>query len=152
MKYFSGVFIWPNRLRSKKLLETTARYPDFPILLETWRECFQDAFDLDNLKVVLGDLHSGRIECIEVTNDVPSPFCDGLIWRQTNKYMYADDTPESRRPSSRSRKILEEVLYSSKLRPRIPLRLADELASRLQRPVIERHCLFHQHYAIDYIV
>ncbi|OHD70879.1 MAG: hypothetical protein A2W19_08055 [Spirochaetes bacterium RBG_16_49_21] len=125
--------LWLNRLRSKKLMETIARYPDFPILLETWRECFQDAFDLDNLIPVLDELNSGRIELIEVTNDAPSPFCENLIWRQTNKYMYADDTPESRGISNLSRTILDEVLYSSRLRPRIPERLAEELEARLQR-------------------
>lgn len=125
--------LWLNRLRSKKLMDAIARYPDFPILLETWRECFQDAFDLENLKTVLGDAAAGRIEFVEVTNDAPSPFCAGLIWRQTNKYMYADDTPERGRPSNLSREILEEVLHSSALRPRVPARLAAELESRLHR-------------------
>ncbi len=37
---------WLNRLRSKKLLDTVIKYPDFPILAETWRECLQDEFDL----------------------------------------------------------------------------------------------------------
>ena len=125
--------LWLARLRAKKLLETAAKYPDFPILLETWRECLQDAFDLAHLKIMLDELHGGLIELVEVESDEPSPFCEGLIWRQTNKYMYEDDTPESRRPSRLSRKILDEVLYSSRLRPRIPKRLAEELEGRLQR-------------------
>ncbi|MBN1613136.1 MAG: DEAD/DEAH box helicase [Deltaproteobacteria bacterium] len=125
--------LWLARLRAKKLLETVARYPDFPVVLETWRECLQDAFDIEHLKLVLGELHGGLIELVEVENDEPSPFCDGLIWRQTNQYMYEDDTPESRRPSSLSRKILDEVLHASRLRPRMPVRLAEELESRLQR-------------------
>jgi ATP-dependent helicase Lhr and Lhr-like helicase len=125
--------LWLNRLRSKKLLDAISRYPDFPILLETWRECIQDSFDLENLKIVLDDLRSNRTAVIEVRNESPSPFCAGLIWRQTNKYMYEDDTPESRRPSGLGREILNEVLYSSTLRPRIPVRLARELETRLKR-------------------
>ena len=125
--------LWLNRLRAKRLHETVMRYPDFPIVLETWRECLQDAFDLPNLKIVLDELQTGRIEIAEVENEVPSPFCGGLIWRQTNKYMYADDTPEGRAPSGLSRKLLDEVLYSSQLRPRVAQRLADELEGRLQR-------------------
>lgn len=125
--------LWLNRLRARRLHETVMRYPDFPIVLETWRECLQDAFDLPNLKMMLDELQNGLIEIAEVENEVPSPFCGGLIWRQTNKYMYEDDTPEGRAPSGLSRRLLDEVLYSSQLRPRIARPLADELEGRLQR-------------------
>jgi len=126
--------LWLNRLRSKKLLETVSRYPDFPILLETWRECFQDGFDLDNLKTMLGELAAGLIETVEVESEAPSPFCEGLIWRQTNQYMYEDDTPARRGDTGLGRDILDEVLRSSSLRPRIPARLARELEARPTRP------------------
>lgn len=125
--------LWLNRLRARKLHESVMRYPDFPIVLETWRDCLQDAFDLPNLKTVLDDLQTGRTEVAEVQNEVPSPFCGGLIWRQTNKYMYEDDTPAGRATTGLSRKLLDEVLYSSRLRPRIDPRLARELEARLQR-------------------
>ncbi len=125
--------LWLNRLRSRKLLETIMAYPDFPILLETWRECLQDDFDLENLKILLDEAATGRIEFTEATNSAPSPFCGSLIWRQTNRYMYQDDTPEGRGPSNLSQAILDEVLHSSRLRPRIPARLAADLESRLQR-------------------
>jgi len=125
--------LWLNRLRARKLHESVMRFSDFPIILETWRECLQDAFDLPNLKMMLDELQTGRIEFIEVENEIPSPFCGSLIWRQTNKYMYEDDTPESHAPSGLSRRLLDEVLYSSHLRPRIPKQLAEELEGRLQR-------------------
>lgn len=125
--------LWLNRLRARKLHETVMRYPDFPIVLETWRDCLQDAFDLPNLKMVLDELQTGRTEVAEVENDVPSPFCGGLIWRQTNKYMYEDDTPTGRAATGLSRRLLDEVLASSGLRPRIDPLLAGELEQRLQR-------------------
>jgi ATP-dependent Lhr-like helicase len=125
--------LWLNRLRARRLHEAVMRFADFPIVLETWRECLQDAFDLPNLKMMLDELQTGRIEFTEVENEIPSPFCGSLIWRQTNKYMYEDDTPDSRAPSGLSRKLLDEVLYSSQLRPRIPGCLALELEGRLQR-------------------
>jgi ATP-dependent helicase Lhr and Lhr-like helicase len=125
--------LWLNRLRARRLHEAVMRFPDFPIVLETWRECLQDAFDLPNLKMMLDEIQTGLIEFTEVENEVPSPFCGGLIWRQTNKYMYEDDTPEGRAPSGLSRKLLDEVLYSSQLRPRIAKRLAEDLEERLQR-------------------
>ncbi len=125
--------LWLNRLRAKRLHENVLRFPDFPITLETWRECLQDAFDLANLKVMLDELQSGSTEIIETQSEVPSPFCAGVIWRQTNRNMYADDTPEGRVVSGVSRRLLDELLSSSRLRPRIPVRLAKELEEKLQR-------------------
>jgi len=125
--------LWLNRLRAGRLHECVMRYPDFPMVLETWRDCLQDAFDLPNLKMLLDELQTGRTEIAEVEREAPSPFCGGLIWRQTNKYMYQDDTPAGRAPTGLSRKLLDEVLSSSRLRPRIAGQLAAELESRLQR-------------------
>lgn len=125
--------LWLNRLRARKLHEAVMGYPDFPIVLETWRDCLQDAFDLPDLKTLLDELQTGRTEIAEVENEVPSPFCGGLIWRHTNKYMYQDDTPAGRAAGGLSRKLLDQVLHSSQLRPRIDPRLARELEQRLQR-------------------
>ena len=88
--------LWLNRLRAKKLLDAVLRYPDFPILLETWRTCLQDEFDLESLRRLLDEVRTGRIRLTEATTTAASPFADGLIWKQTNKYMYEDDSPVSR--------------------------------------------------------
>ena len=101
--------LWLNRLRSKKLLEAVRVYPDFPILLETWRTCLQDEFDLDNLKQLLDEIRDGRIKITEAVTTAASPFADGLIWKQTNTYMYADDSPRSGKTSGLSRELLKEV-------------------------------------------
>src|SRR5690606_9173507 len=58
--------LWVNRLRSKRLLESVLPYPDFPILVETWRTCLRDEFDLDNLRRVLRELRDGTIRIQEV--------------------------------------------------------------------------------------
>ncbi|MEJ1619721.1 hypothetical protein SMA30_26370, partial [Escherichia coli] len=44
--------LWQQRLRASQLLEIAAGYPDFPIILETARECLQDVYDLDALEQV----------------------------------------------------------------------------------------------------
>ena len=75
-------------------------YPDFPILLETWRTCLQDEFDLENLKRLLEEIRRGEIKISEVVTQAASPFADGLVWKQTNTYMYEDDSPVSGRPPS----------------------------------------------------
>ena len=67
--------LWLNRLRAKKLMDAVLPYPDFPILLETWRTCLQDEFDLDHLKRLLDEVRSGRIRITEATTTAASPFC-----------------------------------------------------------------------------
>jgi ATP-dependent Lhr-like helicase len=125
--------LWLNRLRSKALLEAVRVYPDFPILLETWRTCLQDEFDLDHLKQLLDEIRDGRIKITEATTTAASPFADGLIYRQTNAYMYADDSPRSGKASELSRELLQEVLFSQHLRPRLSRELIAALEEKLKR-------------------
>lgn len=125
--------LWLNRLRSKKLMDAVLAYPDFPLLLETWRNCLQDEFDLTTLKNLLDEIKSARIKLTEVTTTAASPFAEGLIWRQTNTYMYQGDEPISGKTSLLSRDLLQEVLLSARLRPRIPLPLVTTLEGKLKR-------------------
>ena len=41
--------LWQQRLKSQSLLEVAKRYPDFPIILETYRECLRDVLDVPGL-------------------------------------------------------------------------------------------------------
>ncbi|MFH0785322.1 MAG: DEAD/DEAH box helicase [Pseudomonadota bacterium] len=111
--------LWLNRLRAKKLLEAVLVYEDFPILLETWRECFHDRFDLPNLKMLLDELEAGQIAVSEIVTHHPSPFADGVVWNQTNKFMYEDDTPDGGKQSSLSDSLIRELVFSAHLRPKI---------------------------------
>ena len=42
--------LWQQRQRSAQLLDVARKYPTFPIVLETVRECLQDVYDLPALK------------------------------------------------------------------------------------------------------
>jgi ATP-dependent Lhr-like helicase len=126
--------LWLLRLRSKKLLEHIARHPDFPIVLETWRELLQDEMDLPGLAERLEELRAGEIVTSECVTRAASPFCEGLTWRATNKYMYDDDTPELAGGGATLRRdLLRELVQSPGLRPRVPLSVVQRLAARLQR-------------------
>ncbi|MBN2319086.1 MAG: DEAD/DEAH box helicase [Acidobacteria bacterium] len=124
--------LWLNRLRSKKLLQSIQRFEDFPILLETWRTCLQDAFDLPNLKACLDAVHTQQVRFTTVKTERPSPFADGLIWRQTNQFMYEDDTPLASQKVSLKSDLLRDLLFASQLRPRIPAALIRELEAKRQ--------------------
>ena len=125
--------LWLIRSRSKKLLEVVRRYRDFPILAETWRECLQDAFDLERLQALLAELAGGEIRLSRVSTPFASPFAQGVSWIQINRQVYADDTPpEGGRPALRF-DVLQEALGSARLRSLLdPARTAD-LQRKLQR-------------------
>ena len=127
--------LWLNRLRSKKLLDSVMKYRDFPLLLETWRTCLQDDFDLESLGIVLDEILEGTITITPVVTTHPSPFCDNIIWRQTAKYMYEDDTPRSGTSSKLGNDLIREIARSPDLRPAIPLQLIRELDGKLKRTI-----------------
>lgn len=125
--------LWLNRLRAKKLLDTVFNYEDFPILLETWRTCLQDEFELNSLSVLLTEIQEGTIKISEIITKTASPFASNLIWKQTNKYMYEDDTPLSDKKSALNENLLKEMVFSSHLRPKIPEELIVLLDQKLKR-------------------
>ena len=125
--------LWINRQRAKKMLASVSRYEDFPVLMETWRTCLQDEFDLESLKLVLGELERGEIQWSEVSTSEASPLAANVLWKQTNRLMYEDDIPEETPPSGLRRDLLQELVYSSQLRPRLPSALIDRFQRKLQR-------------------
>jgi len=125
--------LWLNRLRSKKLLEAVSQYDDFPILLETWRGCLHNEFEIEPLLNLLEEIRTGEIRITEINTKKPSPFAEGIIWRQTNQYMYEDDSPRSKLRTSLSDTLLKEVMYSSHLRPRFSEELLRSFQEKLHR-------------------
>src|SRR5882672_5578790 len=53
--------LWLQRLKALDLLQTVQQFPSFPILVETYRDVLQDAFDMPGLQDVLSGLASGAI-------------------------------------------------------------------------------------------
>src|SRR5207247_6759516 len=54
--------LWQQRLKAQSLLQVARRYPAFPVVLETYRECLQDVFDLPALKRLLSGLRTRQID------------------------------------------------------------------------------------------
>ncbi len=125
--------LWLSRLRSKKLLDAVSRYADFPVMLETWRTLLKDDFDLESLKLVLDEIMDGKIKITSVTTPDASPFADNVVWRQTNKYMYEDDTPLGEKKSSLRSDLIKEIISSPHLRPAIPQDVINDLDKKLKR-------------------
>lgn len=125
--------LWMSRLQSQKLLAAVQRYDDFPILLETWRTCLRDEFDLGHLSQMLGEVHKGEIRVTEVRSQTPSPFARSAAWEQINTYMYMSDAASAVADSHLKPSLLEEVVFSPQLRPRVPRAIIDDFEARRQR-------------------
>ena len=125
--------LWLSRQRSKRLLSAVSRFEDFPVVVETWRTCLSDEFELGFLKELLTRVSSGEIEVEQVHTDGPSPFVGGLVWRTTNRLMYEDDTPEGVAGTRVSTELLREITLSPALRPRVPRALIAEFEAKAQR-------------------
>ncbi|MFI5165736.1 MAG: DEAD/DEAH box helicase [Thermoanaerobaculales bacterium] len=124
--------LWLSRQRAKELLESVRRFDDFAIVLEAWRTCLQDEFDLANLHRVLEELEDGRIGVREVTTSAPSPFAASVAWKRTNELMYEDDTPLGGSSKLRG-DLLSEVARTAHLRPRLAPALVATFQRKLQR-------------------
>ena len=128
--------LWQQRQRSADLLEVASRYPSFPLLLETTRECLRDVFDLPALREVLTDLRSRRVRMVPVDTARASPFAQSLLFGWIATYMYEGDAPLAERRAAAlalDRDLLRELLGAEELRELIdPAALAD-LELELQR-------------------
>ena len=125
--------LWLSRQRAKELLDAVRRFDDFPVVLEAWRTCLEDEFQLDALARVLEELEEGRIEVVEVTTSAPSPFAAGVSWRRTNALMYEDDAPLSDAAGRVRPDLLREVVGSAHLRPQLAAGLVETFRRKLQR-------------------
>src|SRR5207237_522597 len=109
------------------------KYSSFPIVLETYRECLQDVFDLPALKRLLSRVRAREIDLVDVETATASPYASSLLFDYIATYMYEDDTPPAERRAqalSLDRDLLRELLGQEELRELIdPAALAEVEAS-----------------------
>ena len=130
--------LWQQRLKAQNLLQVARKYASFPIVLETYRECLQDVFDLPALKKLLHGLQTREIDLVDVETASASPFASSLLFDYIATYMYEDDTPPAERRAqalSLDRDLLRELLGQEELRELIDVdALAEVEASLLRKP------------------
>ena len=111
--------LWQQRLKSQTLLEVARRFGEFPIILETYRECLRDVLDLPGLVALLTKLSRREISVVEVETPTASPFASSLLFDYVATYMYEGDTPNAERRAaalSLDRDLLRELLGQEELR------------------------------------
>ncbi|CAN5492117.1 ATP-dependent helicase [soil metagenome] len=127
--------LWQQRLKSQSLLEVAKRYPDFPIILETYRECLRDILDVPGLTELLRSLHGRELSLVEVETPTASPFASSLLFDYVATYMYEGDTPNAERRAaalSLDRELLRELLGQEELRELIDPGALDQVEADLQ--------------------
>ncbi len=128
--------LWQQRLRAQSLLEVAKRYSQFPIVLETYRECLRDVFDVPALKELLRGIHTRELSLVEAETSRASPFASSLLFDYVATYMYEGDTPNAERRAaalSLDRELLAELLGQEELRELISLEALEEVEADLQR-------------------
>ncbi len=127
--------LWQQRLKSQSLLEVARDFPRFPVILETYRECLRDVFDLPSLRQILADLHSRKLGLVEVETPTASPFASSLLFDYVATYMYEGDTPSAERRAAAlalDRDLLRELLGQEELRELIDPEALTEVEAQLQ--------------------
>jgi ATP-dependent Lhr-like helicase len=135
--------LWQQRQRSAQLLQIAAQYPEFPIVLETVRECLQDVFDVPALTQLLRDIASRRIRVVEVETSSPSPFGKSLLFKYIGAFMYEGDAPLAERRAqalSLDPSLLAELLGGEGLRELLDPDVVAETERDLQRLSPGRQC------------
>jgi ATP-dependent helicase Lhr and Lhr-like helicase len=127
--------LWQQRLKAQSLLQVARRYPQFPIVLETYRECLQDVFDLPALRGLLRGIQTRSLDVVEVETSSASPYASSLLFEYVATYMYEDDTPpEERRAQALSldRDLLRELMGIEELRELLDADAIDQVEASLR--------------------
>ncbi len=133
--------LWQQRLKAQSLLQVAERYSQFPIMLETYRECLSDVLDMQGLRELLGRLHRREIALAEVETPTASPFACTLLFDFLATHMYEGDTPSAERRAaalSLDRDLLRELLGQEELRELIDPGALAEVQASLQGLAPER--------------
>jgi len=127
--------LWQQRKRAADLLAVAARFSSFPIILETYRECLRDVFDLPAAAAILSKIQRGEIRLTRVESDKPSPFAGALLFSYIANYIYEGDAPLAERRAqalSIDQSQLEELLGDTDLRELLDSAALDEVEAKLQ--------------------
>jgi len=111
--------LWQQRKRAADLLAVAARFGSFPMLLEAYRECLRDVFDMPALVTTLRRIEGREIKAVTVDSAIPSPFASSLLFGYVANYIYDGDAPLAERRAQAlaiDQNQLRELLGEAELR------------------------------------
>ncbi|WP_446224552.1 Lhr family ATP-dependent helicase [Nocardia sp. IBHARD005] len=133
--------LWQQRQRSAQLLDVARKFPQFPILLETVRECLRDVYDLPALRDLLTKVARREIRLIDVETASPSPFAGALLFSYIGQFLYDGDSPLAERRAAAlalDSSLLAELLGRVELRELLDPAVIALTEQELQRLTPER--------------
>ncbi|WP_434048342.1 MULTISPECIES: DEAD/DEAH box helicase [Sorangium] len=128
--------LWAQRKRAADLLAVASRYGSFPILLETYRECLRDVFDLTALEDLLRQIAARKVRVVTVDVRAPSPFAATLLFAYAGNFIYEGDLPLAERRAqvlAIDHARLRELLGEAELRELFDADAVVALEASLQR-------------------
>ncbi|HEX3583916.1 MAG TPA: DEAD/DEAH box helicase, partial [Thermoanaerobaculia bacterium] len=89
--------LWQQRKRAYDLLQVASRFGSFPMILETYRECLRDVFDVPSLVAMMKRIRERSIRVTTADTQKPSPFAASVLFRYVANYIYDGDAPLAER-------------------------------------------------------
>jgi ATP-dependent helicase Lhr and Lhr-like helicase len=127
--------LWQQRKRAADLLAVAARYGSFPMVLEAYRECLRDVFDIPALVETLRRIERREVKVVTVDSTMPSPFASSLLFGYVANYLYDGDAPLAERRAqalSIDQAQLRELLGEAELRELLDADAIAEVEAQLQ--------------------
>ena len=126
--------LWLQRMRGRDLLQVARRHADFPIVVETFRECLHDHLDLPRLKDLLAEIQEGRVEVRTRRAEIASPFASGLMFAFTwaKMYQYDDVETDGAGAGALDRKLLEQLVAPQRQGHLLDPRAINQVERRLR--------------------
>ncbi|MGC2402433.1 MAG: DEAD/DEAH box helicase [Acidobacteriaceae bacterium] len=127
--------LWQQRKRAYDLLSVASRYPSFPILLEAYRECMRDVFDMPSLLETLRAIRRRDVRVHVADTRTPSPFASSLLFSYVANYIYDGDAPLAERRAqalSIDQEQLRDLLGDADLRELLDAEAIREVEQQLE--------------------
>jgi ATP-dependent Lhr-like helicase len=128
--------LWQQRKRAADLLAVASRYGSFPMLLEAYRECLRDVFDIPSLVDTLRRIETRQLKIATVDSTIPSPFASALLFTYVANYLYDGDAPLAERRAQAlaiDQAQLRELLGDAELRELLDADALAEVEAQAQQ-------------------
>lgn len=142
--------LWHTRKRAQDLLRGALAVQHFPLLVEAYRKCLVDTFDVNALRSLLGALADGACQVAVQHPARPSLYANHVLFAYTGNFMYEGDAPVAERAAQtlaidphRLRELVGDVALRDVLLPEVIAQLDDAM----QRRDVPPHSLdaWHDH-------
>ncbi|MGH2675645.1 MAG: DEAD/DEAH box helicase, partial [Actinomycetota bacterium] len=128
--------LWLQRIRAQDLMQLVRRYGEFPILLEAYREAWDDLLRVRDFRKVVDGVRSGAIAVRRIATDVPTPFAMHFLFDYNMAFRYVGDYPRAEWRSQLlavDRDLLSRVVRPDALRDLLDERAIERVERLLQR-------------------